>query len=144
MQTAGPTTGTDEPAAPAEGRTPSRQPRWGRRLLVLLLAVAIVAAFAGAAAVVASILDADDPVPRPAFAERVEIVDGEGAFAAATTNLGRRGKVPTCTVRAFDVYGNVIGSRTYELEKIRAGETVEWDGSLRVAGTVERMAIACR
>lgn len=141
MQPAGPTT---EPTAPPTEERPAEDRRpWGRRLLMLLLALAVLAVAAGAIALLLGVLRSDDPVPRAGFAERVEILDAGGGFEAAATNLGRRGRAATCTVDAFDVYGNRVGSKVYELEKIPAGETVEWDGVVPVTVTVERMSIAC-
>ncbi len=154
MQPAGPTTepperperaevGTPDAVEPAEGSLDAGRRSWGRRLLILLLALAVLGVSIGVMAVLLATLRSDDPVPRPTFAERVTILDAEGGFEAATTNLGRRGRAPTCTVEALDVYGNRVGSKTYELEKIPAGETVEWEGVVPVTATVERMSISC-
>jgi hypothetical protein len=132
-----------EPAGPIEGRSPADERPWRRRLLMALLALAVLAVSVGVIALLLAALRSDDPPPRPAFAERVEILDAGGGFEAVTTNLGRRARAPTCTVDAFDIYGNRVGSKVYELDAIPAGETVEWDGTVPVTATVERMSIGC-
>ena len=114
---------------------------WSRRIVIFAV-VALVSLIGGV--LILDRLQSDQRTPRPTFAEKVTPLGTEGRFDAATTNLGDRGRAPTCTVSAFDIYGNTVGSHVYELDKLSAGEHLDWDGRLEVTAAVERMSIVCR
>lgn len=135
-------TATQTAPAPAEQQEgPKAGTYLWRRRFVIFAVVALVSLIGGA--LILDRLQSDQHTPRPTFAEKVTPRGTEGRFEAATTNLGDRGRAPACTVSAFDIYGNTVGSHVYELDKLSAGEHLDWDGRLEVTATVERMAIVC-
>ncbi len=86
----------------------------------------------------------EPPLPAPTFAERVTPRRTEGRFDAVTTNLGWSSARPRCSVVAYDVYGNALGSVVFRIGVLDPGASRAWDGRVRVTGRVERMSIHCR
>jgi hypothetical protein len=69
--------------------------------------------------------------------------DALGNFNALTTNDGSEQGNPTCTVRAFDAFGNRIGFDIFKLGSIAAGETLPWNGHVPVDELVARYEGEC-
>jgi hypothetical protein len=47
-------------------------------------------------------------------------------------------------VEAFDIDGNTIGTKGFDLGRLAPGEPLGWSGHVRVDARVERMSIDCR
>ena len=86
----------------------------------------------------------EPPTPPPTFAEKVTPRGIQGRFDAVTTNLGWSSAEPRCTVVAYDVYGNAVGSDVFRIGRLVAGATRSWGGRVPVGTRVERMSIHCR
>ena len=80
----------------------------------------------------------------PTFVMRISTRGASGHFDAITTNRGERSSAATCTVEAFDIYGNTVGTKVFDLGRLAPGNPLEWRGHVRVSARVERMSIGCR
>ena len=109
----------------------------------LLLVVLLVSSVALGAVVLADLQSTMDP-PRPTFIGRIAVRGHEGAFDAVTAVRGERAAAASCTVRAFDVYGQTVGTKVFDVGRLVPGEAFEWRGRVRVDARVERMSLDCR
>jgi len=114
---------------------------WSRKLLLALLVAAVT--FALGAQLFAKLQSEIGP-GRTTFAVHVTPRGGGGDFDAITTARGERSSVATCTVTAFDIYGDAVGAKGFDLGWLAPGEPHEWSGHVRAEVRVERMSIDCR
>jgi hypothetical protein len=114
---------------------------WRRKLLIA--AVVVAATFALGSFVFARLQSNIGP-GHPTFVMQISKSGAKGDFDAITANRGERPSVATCTVEAFDIYGNTIGTKEFDLGRLAPGEPLEWRGHVRVDARVERMSLDCR
>jgi hypothetical protein len=114
---------------------------WRRRLP--LVALVLAATFAAGSIVFAELQSNVRP-GRPTFIARISPRGVDGRFVAVAAIRGERPGTASCTVEAFDLYGQTVGTRQIDLGRVEPGEVLEWRGRLRVESRVERMRIDCR
>lgn len=134
-------TSSAPPAAPLGGRIRLGDYLWRRKLLI---AGVVVAATFGFGSFVFDRLQSSIGPAHPTFVMRISTRGASGNFDAVTTNRGERSAAATCTVEAFDIYGNTVGAKVFDLGRLAPGEPLEWRGRVRVSARVERMSIGCR
>jgi hypothetical protein len=114
---------------------------WKRKMLIG--AVVVAATFALGSFVFAQLQSNIGP-GRPTFVMQISTRGAHGDFDAIAANRGQRPSAATCTVEAFDIYGNTIGTKGFDLGRLAPGEPLGWSGHVRVDARVERMSIDCR